>query len=51
MWNVPVEEDERVKEECCVKRKIKESKVRGREMAGQSVREIFCKDMWWVTNG
>ena len=32
-------------------KKIKESKVRGREMASQSVREIFCKDMWWVTNG
>ena len=26
-------------------KKIKESKVRGREMAGQSVREIFCKDV------
>ena len=32
-------------------KKIKESKVRGREMAGQSVREIFCKDVWWGTNG
>ena len=32
-------------------KKIKESKVRGREMAGQSMREIFCKDMWWVKNG